>query len=103
MNYLKNVLNFKSNIPPNVKKALDQIGEQHIITARCGRTPVQSAVQGALKLVADVPFDNLFHLFLELQLADRKWVIEKIERISLTPEDRSNAKGAEFTASFTVG
>ena len=103
MNYLKRIVSYKSNIPPSVKHALEKIGDQLIVSARCGRTPVQSLVQGALKTIATVPYDNLFHLFLELQLADRKWVIEKIERINLVPEDRSNKAGAEFTSSFPVG
>ena len=96
-------MSFKSNIPPNVKHALDKIGDKQIISARCGRTPVQAIVQGALRTIANVPYDNLFHLFIELQLADRKWVIEKIERINISPEDRSNKTGAEFTTSFPVG
>ena len=103
MNYLKRIVSYKSNIPPSVKHALEKIGDQQIVSARCGRTPVQSLVQGALRTIATVPYDNLFHLFLELQLADRKWVIEKIERINLVPEDRSNKAGAEFTSSFPVG
>jgi len=101
-NYINKVMSFKSIIPPNVQQALDKIGDQPIISARCGRTPVQAAVQGALRTLATVPYDNLFHLFLELQLPNRKWVIEKIERITLVPEDRSNKKGAEFTRSFPV-
>jgi len=103
MNYLKRIVNFKSNIPPSVQQALEKIGDQEIVSARCGRTPVQAVVQGALRTIANVPYDNLFHLFLELQLADRKWVIEKIERINLVQEDRTNKAGAEFTSSFPVG
>jgi hypothetical protein len=82
MNYLKRVVSFKSNIPPSVKVALDKIGDQQIVSARCGRTPVQALVQGPLRTIATVPYDNLFHLFLELQPADRKWVIEKIKKPS---------------------
>ena len=100
---MKKVMNFKSNVPPNVQHALDKIGNETIISARCGRTPVQAAVQGALRTLAHVPYDNLFHLFIELQLPNRKWVLEKIERINLVPEDRSHKKGAEFTSSFPVG
>lgn len=102
MDYLKRVLNMKKNIPPNVKKALEQIGDKQISSARCGRTPVQAIVQGALRTIANVPYDNLFHLFLELNVEGEKWIIEKIERINLVKEDRSNKKGAEFTASFPV-
>ena len=101
--YISGVMNYKQNIPPNVKKALEQIGNDQITSARCGRTPVQSVVQGALRTLADVPFDNLFHLFLEMTLSNgEKWIIEKIERITIVKEDRSNKQGAEFTQSFSV-
>ena len=102
MEYMKRVLNFKQNVPPNVKQALEQIGNEPILSARCGRTPVQAIVQGALRAIANVPYDNLFHLFIELTLPSGKWVIEKIERINLVKEDRSNKSGAEFTSSFPV-
>jgi hypothetical protein len=102
MEYMKRVLNFKQNVPPNVKQALDKIGDETILSARCGRTPVQAIVQGALRAIANVPYDNLFHLFIELTLPSGKWVLEKIERINLVNEDRSNKSGAEFTSSFSI-
>ena len=50
-----------------------------------------------------MPYDDLFHLFIELTLDNgQKWILEKIERINLVKEDRSNKQGAEFTASFPV-
>ena len=65
--------------------------------------PVQAVIQGALKMVADVPYDDLFHLFIELTLDNgQKWVLEKTERINLVKGDRSNKSGAEFTSSFPV-
>ena len=100
---LKNILDFKEIVPVNVKNALKQIGDKKIVSARIGRTPVQAIIQGALKTVANVPYDNLFHLFIELTLDNgQKWVLEKIERIKLVKEDRSKKQGAEFTASFPV-
>ncbi len=99
---MKRVLNFKQNVPPNVNHALDKIGNEPILSARCGRTPVQAIVQGALRAIANVPYDKLFHLFIELTLPSGKWVIEKIERINLVKEDRTNKTGAEFTSSFPV-
>ena len=100
--YFNKVANMKQNVPPSVTKALDQIGDEQIISARCGRTPVQAVVQGALRTIANVPYDNLFHLFIELTLPSGKWVLEKIERINLVKEDRTNKQGAEFTQSFPV-
>ena len=103
MKRINKILDFKEKVPQNVKNALNRIGEKQIMNARCGRTPVQAVIQGALKLVADVPYDDLFHLFIELTLDNgQKWVLEKIERINLVKEDRSKKQGAEFTSSFPV-
>ena len=64
---------------------------------------MQALIQGALKVVANVPYDDLFHLFIELTLDNgQKWILEKIERINLVKEDRSKKQGAEFTSSFSV-
>jgi len=102
-NLPKEILDFKEIVPNNVKHALNKIGASQVVSARLGRTPVQAVIQGALKLVASVPYDNLFHLFIELTLDNgQKWILEKIERITLVKEDRSKKAGAEFTASFPV-
>ena len=100
---INKIINFKENVPPSVKNALSKIGNNNIISARLGRTPVQAVIQGALKVVANVPYDDLFHLFIELTLDNgQKWILEKIERINLVKEDRSKKQGAEFTSSFPV-
>jgi hypothetical protein len=100
---INKIINFKENVPQNVKTALSKIGNNKITSARVGRTPVQAVIQGALKVVANVPYDDLFHLFIELTLDNgQKWILEKIERINLVKEDRSKKAGAEFTSSFSV-
>ena len=100
---MNRILDFKELVPKSVKNALNQIGDKKVISARLGRTPVQAVIQGALKVVANVPYDDLFHLFIELTLDNgQKWVLEKIERINLVKEDRSKKQGAEFTSSFPV-
>ena len=100
---ISKIINFKENVPQNVKNALSKIGNNKITSGRVGRTPVQAIIQGALKTVANVPYDDLFHLFIELTLDNgQKWVLEKIERINLVKEDRSKKAGAEFTSSFSV-
>jgi hypothetical protein len=103
MKRINKILNFKDYVPTNVKNALNRIGDKQVVSARCGRTPVQAVIQGALKLVADVPYDDLFHLFIELTLDNgQTWALEKIERINLVKDDRSKKQGAEFTSSFPV-
>jgi hypothetical protein len=57
MNFINKVLDFKEHVPPSVKEALNTIGNQQITSARCGRTPVQSVIQGALRMFANVPYD----------------------------------------------
>ena len=100
---IRKILDFKELVPQNVKNALNKIGNNKITSARLGRTPVQAIIQGALKTVANVPYDNLFYLFIELTLDNgQKWVLEKIERINLVKEDRSKKQGAEFTSTFPV-
>ena len=77
MKRINKILDFKEKVPQNVRNALNRIGDKTITMARCGRTPVQAVIQGALKLVADVPYDDLFHLFIELTLDNgQKWVLE---------------------------
>ena len=91
---ISKIINFKENVPQNVKNALSKIGNNKITNARVGRTPVQAVIQGALKVVANVPYDDLFHLFIELTLDNgQKWILEKIERINLVKEDRSKKQG----------
>ena len=96
MKRINKVLDFKDHVPQNVKNALNRIGEKQIISARCGRTPVQAVIQGALRAVANVPYDDLFHLFIELTLENgQKWILEKIERINLLKGNRNNKSGVQ--------
>ena len=99
--YDSSLINFvpKEKILSSQLVNLLKIGNNSIVSARLGRTPVQAIIQGLLKTVANVPYDDLFHLFIELTLDNgQKWVLEKIERINLVKENRSNKKGAEFTS-----
>ena len=63
MNYFSKVFDFKEHVPPSVKRELNKIDTQQITSARYGRTPAQSIIQGALRMVAHVPYDDLFHSF----------------------------------------
>ena len=102
MNYLKSIASFKTGTPPNVKEARDKQGDKQIISARIGRTPVASAITAMLKKLSDnVPYDVLFHLFIELTLQNgKRWILEKNERINL---EEKKVSDAEWTDSFPVG
>ena len=53
-----------ATMPPNVKDILNRRGDAIVNSIKIGRTPVQSAIQGILKTLSTVPFDELFHLFM---------------------------------------
>jgi len=101
MKRIHKVLDYKERVPPNVKLALSKIGDTTIVSARLGRTPVQKMIQEVLEAVAEV--DELYHLFMELTLDNGQvWCLEKIDRINLVKQNRSNKKEVEFLPSFSV-
>ena len=51
-----------ATMPPNVKDILNCRGDAIVNSIKIGRTPVQSAIQGILKTLSTVPFDELFSL-----------------------------------------
>ena len=98
---MNKVLEFKERVPPSVKLALSKIGDKTIVSARLGRTPIQQIIQEVLNTVADV--DELYHLFIELTLDNGHiWCLEKIDRINLVKQNRTNKKDVEFLPSFSV-
>ena len=48
-----------ATMPPNVKDILNRRGDAIVNSIKIGRTPVQSAIQGILKSVSTVPYDDL--------------------------------------------
>ena len=56
-----------ASLPPNVKDILNRRGDAIVNSIKIGRTPVQSAIQGILKTLSTVPYDQLFHLFMILK------------------------------------
>jgi len=93
----------RSDLSPKVQKILSEYGDEVIVGATIPRKPVTSIIQSIIRTVSSYPYDNLFHLFIELTLDNgQKWVLEKIERINLVKEDRSKKQGAEFTSTFPV-
>jgi len=56
-------------MPPNVKDILNRRGDAIVNSIKIGRTPVQSAIQGILKTISPVPYDNIFNLFMVFKTA----------------------------------
>ena len=53
-----------AGLPSNVKDILARKNDAVVNSITIGRNPVQSAIQGILKTVSTVLYDDLFHLFL---------------------------------------
>jgi hypothetical protein len=74
-----------AGLPKPVKDLLNKVNDDTVNSITIGRTPVQSAIQGILKTVSTVPYDNLFHLFMIFNTAQgRKIVFEKNARINMS-------------------
>ena len=71
-----------ATMPPNVKDILNRRGDAIVYSMKIGRTPVQSAIQGILKTVSTVPYDNLFHLFVIFKTSKGEILFEKNARIN---------------------
>ncbi len=71
-----------ATMPPNVKDILNRRGDAIVNSIKIGRTPVQSAIQGILKTLSTVPYDNLFHLFMVFKTTKGDILFEKNARIN---------------------
>lgn len=79
--------------PPSVRKVLENYGVMPILTMRVCREPINAAIDGFLELITfgglsrakkKLGYDDLFHLWMELGLADGSmWILEKNHVIRL--------------------
>jgi hypothetical protein len=72
----------EAGLPTNVKDILARKNDAVVESITIGRNPVQSAIQGILKTVSTVPYDNLFHLFLVFNTNKGQLLFEKNARIN---------------------
>ena len=70
---MNNLFLESASMPPNVKDILNRRGDAIVNSIRIGRTPVQSAIQGILKTLSTVPYDQLFHLIWSSKLLKVKY------------------------------
>ena len=73
-----------NDLPPNVRRVLDEVGDATITGADIGRTLVQAAITGIIKMVSSTPYEKLFHLFIVLHTTKGDVLFEKNERINMT-------------------
>jgi hypothetical protein len=92
-----------SSYPPNVKNILDNYGDEIIKSLTLKRTPVDGLITGALSVFSlgkfgkrmAKNFDELFHLFLEIETQNgKKLLLEKNARINMdvNPKSRPNTE-----------
>ena len=92
-----------NDYPPNVKKIMTQYGNEIIKSMTLKRTPVSGLLTGALNVFSlgkfgkrmSKSFDELFHLFLEIQLqSGTRLLLEKNERINMeiNPKERPDTQ-----------
>jgi len=79
---MNNLFLESATMPPNVKDILNRRGDAIVSSIKIGRTPVQSAIQGILKTLSTVPYDNLFHLFMVFKTSKGEILLEKNARIN---------------------
>ena len=79
---MNNLFLESATMPPNVKDILNRRGDAVVNSIKIGRTPVQSAIQGILKTLSTVPYDNLFHLFMVFKTSKGEILFEKNARIN---------------------
>jgi len=90
----------RKDLPPNVRDILSKYGDLPIQSITLGRTPVPSAITGAINAVslgqfakkfASTPYDKLFHLFIIFGTSQGKFLFEKNAVINATTNIPNNA------------
>jgi hypothetical protein len=85
------IIQGRKDFPPNVRSILDEYGNKIITGITLGRTPLGKPLMTALQIasgntfaqkLANTPYDKLFHLFICLDFAGKKVMLEKNEVIN---------------------
>lgn len=84
MHYAKQFNLEEAGLPSNVKDILARKNDAVVESITIGRNPVQSVIQGILKTVSTVPYDDLFHLFLVFNTNKGHLLFEKNARINMS-------------------
>ena len=74
-----------AGLPSNVKDILSKVNDYEVQSITIGRNSVQSVIQGALRTLSQVKFDNIFHLFIVFNCTNgKKVLLEKNARINMS-------------------
>lgn len=83
----------KSELPPQVSQNLIRFGDMNVENVRVCRVPIQSAIHQVFNVLTrgqwdiirnQVGFDNLFHLYMLLDVGGRTFILEKNQLIRLS-------------------
>ena len=94
---MNNLFLESATMPPNVKDILNRRGDAIVNSIKIGRTPVQSALQGILKTLSTVPYDQLFHLFMIFKTTKGDILFEKNARINASTTIPKSEDWYEYT------
>ena len=104
--FVNKVVHGRQTLSPKVEKLLSEVGDATILSAEIGRTPVQSAITGIIKIVSSTPYEKLFHLFIILQTTKGEVRLEKNEVINMEksgmPKDAESLKVPSIPSGLTV-
>lgn len=77
--------NVSSEAPAQVKSLLQKYGNEKIVEMSVGRKPITSAIRKIVNIITDVPYDDLFHLFIIVKLENGvELKLERNQRVNFT-------------------
>jgi len=101
--FVEAVINPDAFLPPSVKDIINNHGQEIITSITLRRNPVSKLIVGAMNAVSlgsfqnkldQQPYDKLFHLAMLVQTNNKKFLLEKIERVNIT-SSIGNPEGLE--------
>lgn len=91
--------------PPSVRSLIATIGSQPITAIMLGRIAVEKTIQRVLNLItlgkwssakADLPYDDVFHVFMLITVGGKTYILEKKEVVGLKAYDGAEGKQGSY-------
>ena len=73
------VLYGRNDLSPNVKGVLQKMGEATITGITIGRSIINALTTGVINALSNVPYDKLYHQFLQIKTNNCDIFLEKIK------------------------
>ena len=97
----KSIVSGRKNYSPKVKKILGQFGDVPITRIFIKRTPLSKLMKGALNIASlgafskkfkNIPYDELYHLRLDIETDKGRVTLEKNEVINMDVRPKTEKK-----------